>query len=191
MTLHLTWNQKKKFAQVLTIRDDPSNCFYCMQPFTDTSPRIWEHLDNDDTHNYPENLVWSHHSCNVKKRTDLKMQDKAQGKIIMNMQFDLFTCENTLADTGTTKELTSQQEISKTNKRITKQFIQEHTINNEELILRDIVNAIVDICQDNNETGSQSAVYRYIDSLTNPYTGKYTLSTNEKGQTIIRRRIEN
>ena len=96
-----------------------------------------------------------------------------------------------LADTGTTTELTSQQELSKINKRITKQFIQEQTIKNQELILRDVVNAIVDICDDNNGTGSQSAVYRYIDSLTNPYTGKYTLSTNSEGKTVIRRRTEN
>jgi len=190
MTLHLTLNQKKRFAPILTIRDDPKNCFYCMKPFTDTNPRVWEHLDNDDTHNYPENLVWSHHSCNVKKRMDDKMLAKAQGKLTMNIQSDLFTSAGTLADTGTTKDTTSQQEISKCNNRITKQFLLEHTIN-DELLLKDAVNAIVDICQDNNDTGSQSAVYRYIDSLTNPYTGKYTLSVNSKGQNIIRRRTEN
>ena len=72
-----------------------------------------------------------------------------------------------------------------------KQFLLEHTITDDELLLKDVVNAIVDICQNNNNTGSQSAVYRYIDSLTNPYTGKYTLSANPKGQTIIRRRTEN
>jgi len=190
MTLHLTLNQKKRFAPILTIRDDPKNCFYCMKPFTDTNPRVWEHLDNDDTHNYPENLVWSHHSCNVKKRMDDKMLAKAQGKLTMNIQSDLFTSAGTLADTGTTKDTTSQQEISKCNNRITKQFLLEHTIN-DELLLKDAVNAIVDICQDNNDTGSQSAVYRYIDSLSNPYTGKYTLSVNSKGQNIIRRRTEN
>jgi len=191
MTLHLTWNQKKKFTQILTIRDDPKNCFYCMKPFTDTNPRVWEHLDNDETHNYPENLVWSHHSCNVKKRMDDNMLAKAQGKLTMNMQSDLFTCGNTLADTGTTKELTSQQEISKTNMRITKQFLLEHTLTNDELLLKDVVNAIVDICQNNNDTGSQSAVYRYIDSLSNPYTGKYTICLNSKGEKIIQRKIEN
>ena len=92
----------------------------------------------------------------------------------MNIQSDLFTSAGTLADTGTIKETTSQQEISKCNNRITKQFLLEHTIN-DELLLKDAVNAIVDICQDNNDTGSQSAVYRYIDCLSNPYTGKYTL----------------
>ncbi len=121
---------------------------------------------------------------------DDDMQAKAQGKLTMNIQSDLFTSAGTLADTGTTEETTSQQEISKCNNRITKQFLLEHTIN-DELLLKDAVNAIVDICQDNNDTGSQSAVYRYIDSLSNPYSGKYTLSVNSKGQNIIRRRTEN
>jgi len=61
----------------------------------------------------------------------------------------------------------------------------------DELIQSDTVNAIVSICQDNNQTGSQAAVRRYIDEFTNPYTGKYTLSTNSQGKTIIRRRTEN
>ena len=141
MTQHLTYSQKKKWTSLILQRDG-SNCFYCMLPIEHEEDREFDHLDNVESHNYPENLVFCHHACNVKKR-------------------------------------------------ITKQFIQEHTIDNEELILRDAVNAIVDICQDNNGTGSQSAVYRYVDFLTNPFTGKFTLSTNSQGKTIIRRRIEN
>lgn len=190
MTLHLTYSQKKKWGPFILQRDGP-DCFYCMLPFEHEEDREFDHLDNDESHNYPENLVFNHHACNLKKRMYQPWIDKAIGKLAINQRKYLFTCERTQADTGTTKELTSQQEISKINKRITKQFIQEHTINNEELILRDTVNAIVAICDDNNGTGSQSAVYRYIDFLTNPYTGKYTLATNEKGQTVIRRRTEN
>jgi len=96
-----------------------------------------------------------------------------------------------LPDTGTTQQLSSQQEISKINMQLTKQFLQEHTINGEEPILKDVVNAIVNLCQDNNGTGSQSAVYRYVDVLANPYNGRYTLSKNSQGKTIIRRRTEN
>ena len=191
MTLHLTLNQKKRFAPILTIRDYPKNCFYCMKSFTDTNPRVWEHLDNDDTHNYPENLVWSHHACNVKKRMDDDMQAKAQGKLTMNIQSDLFTSAGTLADTGTTKELTSQQEINRINMGITKQFLLEHSITGDELVLKEVVNAIVDICQNNNNSGSQAAIYRYIDSLANPFTGRYTVSQNKEGNNIIRRRTEN
>ena len=173
------------------IRDrDPYVCLYCKGEFTETHPPEWEHLSNDPNDSRPENLVFAHKECNNRKKFNPEYQVLAYEKLIQNERAVL-ACERTLADTGTTKELTSQQEISKINKRITKQFIQEQTINNNELLLRDVVNAIVDICDDNNGTGSQSAVYRYIDFLTNPYTGKYTLATNEKGQTVIRRRTEN
>ena len=190
MTLHLTYSQKKKWGPFILQRDGP-DCFYCMLPFEHEEDREFDHLDNDESHNYPENLVFNHHACNLKKRMCQPWQDKAIGKLKINQRKYLFTRGNTLADTGTTKELTSQQEINKTNMCVTRQFLLEHTITDDELLLKDVVNAIVDICQNNNNTGSQSAVYRYIDSLTNPWTGKYTLSANPKGQTIIRRRTEN
>lgn len=114
----------------------------------------------------------------------------AHDKLIQNEKL-LLACEKTLADTGTTEEVSSQQAINKTNMNTTKQFLLEHTMTNDELLLNDCVNAIVNICQDNNNTGSQSAVYRYIDSLSNPYTGKYTICINSKGEKIIQRRIEN
>jgi len=185
----LTHRIKQKAFPTLVERDD-YRCFYCKGKFYDNHPAEYDHLNNNPNDSRRENLVFSHKECNNKKKFDSDYQIIAQDKLIEN-ENAVVACERTLADTSTTKELTSQQEISKTNMSITKQFLQEHTINNEELILRDIVNAIVDICQDNNGTGSQAAVYRYIDSLTNSYTGKYTLSKNQKGLVIIRRRTEN
>jgi len=109
------------------------------------------------------------------------MQIKAHQKLIDNEKAVL-TSERTIADSGTKNDLTSQQEINKTNMNITKSFLLEHT---------DAVNAIVDICQNNNNSGSQAAIYRYIDSLANPFTGRYTVSQNKEGNNIIRRRTEN
>ena len=172
------------------VERDGYRCLYCPEPFTETHPEEWEHLDNDIYNDAIWNKTFTHHECNNRKKLSPELQIIAREKIISNKKY-VFARERTQADTGTTKELTSQQEISKTNIGIAKRFIQEHTINNEDLILRDTANAIVDICQDNNGTGSQSAVYRYIEFLTNPYTGKFTLSTNSQGKTIIRRRTEN
>ena len=173
------------------IRDrDPYVCLYCKGEFTEIRPPEWEHLNNNPNDSRPENLIFAHKECNNRKKFNPEYQVIAHEKLIQNER-TVLSRERTLADTGTTKDVSSQQEINKTNMRITEQFLLEHTVNGEELILRDVVNAIVDICQKNNHTGSQSAVYRYIDSLTNPYTGRYTLSANEKGQTIIRRRTEN
>ena len=185
----ITYSKKRRWTPII-ITQTGKNCFFCNCENTELNPLEWGHLNGCKKDVRPENFAFMCKSCNNKHKFSFDMQILGNEQLEKNEKA-VFTRGNRLADTGTTKELTSQQEISKINKRITKQFLQEHTINNEELILRDAVNAIVDICDDNNETGSQSAVYRYIDSLTNPWTGKYTLSTNPKGQTIIRRRTEN
>ena len=180
--------KRDKFSSV--VERDGHRCLYCPEPFTDTHPVEWKHLDNDIYNDEVWNLTFAHHECNNKKKFSAELQIIAQEKIISNKRY-VFARERTLADTGTTKETTSQQEINRINMGITKQFLLEHTLIDGDLLLKEAINAIVDICQKNNGTGSQSAVYRYIDSLTNPYTGDYTLSVNSKGQTIIRRRTEN
>jgi len=184
----LTHRIKQKAFPTLVERDD-YRCFYCKGKFYDNHPAEYDHLNNNPNDSRRENLVFSHKECNNKKKFDSDYQIIAQDKLIEN-ENAVVACERTLADTSTTKELTSQQEISKTNKNIAKRFVEEHTINGEELILRDAANAIVNICDENNGTGSQAAVYRYIDGFCNPFNGKFTLSTNEKGQTTIRRRTE-
>jgi len=118
------------------------------------------------------------------------MQVIASDKLESNERRE-YACERILADSGTTKELTSSQEINKINYSMTERFIQEHTLIDDELALKEACNVIVHLCQDNNGTGSQSAIYRYIDSLCNSYTGKYTIYQNKKGNNCIRRRTEN
>jgi hypothetical protein len=185
----LSHKQKREWFSFIVERDG-YKCIYCLKSFSQENPAEYDHLNNNDEDNRPENLALVHHSCNVKKKYNTDLEVFANEKLKENEK-STFACERTLADTATTDGLSSQQEINKINMRITEQFLLEHSINDEELILRDIVNAIVDICQKNNHSGSQSAVYRYIDSLTNPYTGKYTLSINSNGKKIIRRRTEN
>lgn len=185
----ITYTKKKKW-EPLVVSQTGRNCFFCKCENTELNPLEWGHLNGKAEDVRPENFAFMCKSCNNKHKFNFDMQIEANEQLRENEKAVL-TRERTLPDTGTTKELTSQQEINKINYQITKQFIQEHTLAEKEVILRDAVNAIVDICKDNNRTGSQSAVHRYIDSLTNPYTGKYTLSTNPQGKTIIRRRTEN
>ena len=183
-------HRKKLVYYPIVVERDGYKCPYCPEPFTSTNHPEWEHYNNNPEDNRVENLTLVHHSCNNRKKFETDLQITANENLEKNEKAVLVR-GNTLADAGTTKELTSQQEINKINTRITEQFLLEHTVNDEELILKDVVNAIVDICQKNNHTGSQSAVYRYIDYLTNPYTGRYTLSNNPQGKTTIRRRTEN
>jgi len=185
----LTHKRKREFFSLIVERDGYC-CFYCSKGFTSNLPPEYEHLNNDPKDSRPENLVLVDHVCNNKKKNSPEMQIRAHEKLIQNEK-TVLASERTLADTATTKDVTSQQEINKINFKIAEQFIQEHTLVEGNVILRDAVNAIVAICRDNNETGSQAAVYRYIDVLANSYTGKYSLSTIESGKTIIRRRTEN
>jgi len=181
--------QKKEEFPFLVGRDG-YGCLYCPDPFTDTNKPEFDHLNNNDKDNRPENHALVHHSCNVKKKYSPELQIIAAEKLKEN-ECSTFACEGNLADTGTTEQLSSQQAISKINRSMAEQWIVEHTLMEKEVMLKDAVNAIVNLCNDNNGTGSQSAIYRYIDSLSNPYNGKYTLSSNLKGKTIIRRRTEN
>ncbi len=185
----LTHRIKKESFPIIVERDGYL-CFYCSDEFAETHPREYDHLNNDTKDSRVENLVLCHHECNIKKKTSAEWQIKAMEKLKQNEKV-LLACERILADTATTKGQTSQQEVNKTNFKIAEQFIQEHTLMEENVILRDAANAIVAICRDNNGTGSQAAVYRYIDTITNPYNGKYTISINEYGKNIIRRRTEN
>jgi len=185
----ISYAMKKKIDKVIHERGDKYECFYNGCEFSPVNPAEYEHLNSNVGDNRPENIVYACKVCNNKKKFNAEMQIKANQKLIDNEKAVL-TSERTIADSGTKNDLTSQQEINKTNMNITKSFLLEHTIN-ESVVLRDAVNAIVDICQNNNNSGSQAAIYRYIDSLANPFTGRYTVSQNKEGNNIIRRRTEN
>lgn len=171
------------------IKRDGNQCFYCHGPFTEDNPYEYDHLNNDDNDSRPENTVLTHHSCNVKKKYSELWLSKALGKLKMN-EASKSVCERIEVDSGTDIELTSSQQINQINTRITKQFLLEYTMNDDILYLKDAVNAIVNLCQENNDTGSQAAIYRIIERLCNPINGKYTIC-DYNGKNVIRRRLEN
>ena len=173
----------------LIVERDGYRCLYCPEPFTANHPAEREHLDNNPDNNEIWNKTFAHHECNNRKKLNTDMQIFANEKIESNKRY-VYVGERTLADTGTTEEVTSCQAISTTNFRIAEQYLTEHTLVDGDLLLKDTVKNIVGICRKNNGTGSQQAVYRYIDTLTSSVY-PFTLSVNAKGQTIIRRRIEN
>jgi len=180
--------KKKRYSYL--IKDQNNHCYICNSTFSPTVPPEFDHLNNNHNDSRPENTGLLCHTCNVKKIRNPEYQVIGHERMLRNEK-QMYMCERMIADTGTTEQLTSCQAISQTNMQITKQFLIEHTINAQTIELKDSVNAIVNLCQDNNKTGSQSAVYRYIEILTNKINGKYTLSTNSEGKTVIRRRTEN
>jgi len=182
MHRRLSYELKQRFNPIL-IKRDGFQCFFCKVAFSELIPAEYDHLNNDTTDNRLENWVFCCHPCNNKKKFNPEMQMIALEKLKENER-SVFVGERT----GAYEDTLSEQEISKINKGIAKNFIQEHTINNESLILKDAINAIVNLCNDNNETGSQSAIYRYVESWCNPYNGFLIKEKNPDGVWIIRRR---
>jgi len=173
----------------LIIERDGDGCVYCPEPFTPTHPREWEHLDNNPDNNELWNKGFVHRECNNRKTRNSDMMIQANEKIESNKKY-VYEGERRQADTGTTEELNSCQAINRINFRIAEQYVTEHTLIDGDLVLPDTIRDIVGLCRKNNGTGSQQAVRRYIDTLTSSFY-PFTLSLNAKGQTIIRRRIEN
>jgi len=173
----------------LIVERDGYRCLYCPEPFTPNHPAEREHLDNNPDNNQIWNKTFAHHECNNRKKFNTDMQIIAREQIASNKRY-VYEGERTLADTGTTEELTSCQAISKINFKIAEQYLTEHTLLDDELLLKDTVRDIVAICKKNNGTGSQQAVYRYIEILTSSVY-PFTICLNAKGQDFIRRRTEN
>jgi len=174
----------------IVVERDGYKCFYCGGDFDANHPPEWEHLNNNPNESRVENLVLSHHECNNKKKSNTDWQIKAMEKLGQNERAVL-ACERKLADTGTTEELTSSQAINQATEPIAKQWLAEHLLMEPEINLKDGENAIVNLCRKQTGFGSQSAIRRFIEIWANPYNGHLTLSKNENGKTVIRRRTEN
>ena len=169
--------------------DQKGLCLFCALEFSDTLKPELDHLNNNPNDNRVENWALVCHVCNNKKKNNFDMQIIAQDKLKANVKRE-YACERMLADSGIEFNLTSSQSINKINTQNSKQFLLEHTMNDEILYVKDGVNAIVNLCQENNGTGSQTAIYRIVESLCNPINGKYTIC-DYNGKNIIRRRAEN
>ena len=162
------------------------NCFHCKRS---DIPLEWGHLNANRDDTRAENMAFMCHVCNNKMKNDGDMQILANDQLTKNEKAVL-VCAGMNATVGTTEQLTSCQSISNTNFRIAEQYVTEHTLVDGDLIVKDAVNDIVGICRKNNNTGSQSAVYRYLYTLCSS-AYPFTFCTNKKGEDIIRRRTEN
>ena len=169
--------------------DQKGLCLFCSIAFSDIIKPELDHLNNNYNDNRVENWALVCHACNNKKKTDYDMRIIAYDKLKANEKRE-YACERMLADSGIEFNLTSSQSINRIITQTTRQFLFEHTMNGEILYQKDAVNAITNLCQENNNIGSQSAVYRVIEFLSNSINGKYTICSTPKGN-IIRRRTEN
>ena len=168
------------------IERDGNRCFYCQESFTNETTYEYDHLDNNVKDSRPENLVLCHHHCNVRKKYSQVWQDKALGKLRMN-EASKCVCGNENKKLGTHKEQTSSQAISQTNNRIALDYLNELLNTRDILYCKDYADATKNRCFNINGTGSQSAIYRYLDSFTNSINGDFTIYTVH-GKKAIRRK---
>ena len=76
---------KRDWLDVIIKRDGGQVCFYCKISLS-LSEIIWEHLDDNRTHNVIDNLVFACRRCNNKKPHDIDMQIIAQEKLQENIK---------------------------------------------------------------------------------------------------------
>jgi len=177
----LTYTHKRKWDPLI-VKQTGRYCFFCKCPDTSETPLEYGHLNGNRDDSRPENLAFMCHVCNNKMKTDFDMQNIAIDQLIKNEKAVL-ACERTDAT-----EDSSQQETSRINKQLAYTFYFEHTMNGDDILLADAVNAITNLCYDNNKTGSQAAVRRYTDQFSNPFNGMFVIFTDHEGEKRIRRK---
>jgi len=177
----LTYTNKRKWDPVI-VKQTGNKCFFCKCPNTTETPLEYGHLNGNDDDSRPENLTYICKPCNNKMKFDHDMHFKATDQLIKNEKA-VYACERTDAS-----EEGSQQEISRINKQLAHTFLLEHTMNGDDILLSDTVNAITNLCYDNNKTGSQAAVRRYIEQFSNPWNGEFVIFTDHEGKKRIKRK---
>jgi len=169
------WNPK-------IIKQSGLCCLFCRG--TDI-PLEYGHLNSNRDDSRPENLAFMCHSCNCKMIDDFDMRNIANAQLTKNEDAVLM-CERMNKRLVVTEELTSCQAISDVNFKIAEQYVLERIVVDGYLHVKEGVDDVVGICRKNNNTGSQSAVYRYFRTLCSS-AYPYEFAKDGKGEDIIRR----
>jgi len=106
---------KTKYIPIIEDRDG-KDCFYCEKPFPTKKlgflsfpvdkkmKRVFDHLDNDRTHNDVTNLVLAHSICNQQKKNNQALINKAKAKLRDNER----SADIPVSHAGTDKETTTE-----------------------------------------------------------------------------------
>jgi len=178
-----TYTQKRKWEPIIN-QQTGYNCFFCKRY---DLPLEYGHLNGDKNDSRPENIAKMCHPCNCKMKDDYDMKFIALEQLERNESSTL-ACGKAYESVGTTEDLTSCQAISKINFTITEQYITEQLRIDSYLLVREAVKEINGITRKLNNTGSESAIYRYLRILTST-AYPYEFASNENGQDIIRRKL--
>lgn len=164
MTKQLTQRQKLAYLPILINRDGGLRCFYCHIDLQ-IERCEYDHLNDDDTDNRPENLVTTCHSCNLKKRDNYDMKIIALEKLKQNES--LFIAPP--IEDKTSQSDKSELEISHDNYDIAHQYLIEVITTDGKIEYPRAVNNAAYLCKQKTGFGSPQAIRNYFDMLTCDY----------------------
>jgi len=164
--LHLTPKQRRELTDIIVARGDPYCCFYCHYEFKNVKECWLEHLDDDRTHNYPDNIVFTCRKCNAKKQHDESMRVQAREKLRINQMMKYVRDWKELQKLQ--KEPSEAVAINQSNCDTTVQWLEERLpLGSSNIVLvKEAVDTITFECKDKTGYGSQQSIRNYIDYLT-------------------------
>jgi hypothetical protein len=164
--LHLTPKQRRELTDIIVARGDPYCCFYCHYEFKNVKECWLEHLDDDRTHNNPDNIVFTCRRCNAKKLHNESMRVQAREKLRINQMMKYVRDWKELQKLQ--KEPSEAVAINQSNCDTTVQWLEERLpLGSSNIVLvKEAVDTITFECKDKTGYGSQQSIRNYIDYLT-------------------------
>ena len=166
--LHLTPNQRRELTDIILARGDSYCCFYCQYEFKNIKECWLEHLDDDRTHNNPDNIVFTCRRCNIKKQHNESMRLQAREKLRVNQMMNYVRDWKELQKLQ--KESSEAVAINESNCNTTIEWLERRLVIDSEtsmtVLLKEAVDTITCECKYNTGHGSQQSIRNYIDYLT-------------------------
>lgn len=160
MTKTLTHSLKQKYLPVLIQRDGGFNCLYCKEPLT--GDYVYDHLNNQRQDNRVENVCTAHQKCNIEKSNNIEYQLIAAEKLKQNEEMGI----RYLEDHGAYDNNSSEININQTMRPFVKRWITERIAADGKVELRETINCLVYLCQENYSHGAEPTIRRYVKEMT-------------------------
>ena len=181
VTMNIQLSRKLKRDYLLDIiTHDGFVCLYCKISLVGRN-WIHEHLDDDPTNNVRANIALSCQSCNNKKPTGSTMKQIALRKKAENKKRNY---THGRAREVPSPSLKPELDINQTNFEIASQYLSEVVATDGSIVFKIALDFITMRCKNQTDTGSQTAIRRYLDALVSS-EGKFMVVQNSEKKRVI------
>jgi len=184
MSNHLTEALKRKYLPRL-LQEFGFKCIHCKESL-DGKNYVFDHLDDQRSHNEYSNIAPSCQSCNIKKINDYDMKINAIELKKQREEASTIYVETPDA----IEETSSERDVNKMLFPLTEQIISERINTDGHYHLKDALAEIPYIAQKRYGCGAEPTIRRYIKQHTSK-TAPFEIVTDEKGTKLICRRLNN